>query len=188
MADFRIWGKVEQFGPEAFFVVVSAVPDPPVAGAGRFMVDTGVVDLSDQATRDGSKRLVQESWPMRVMHALVRSRLIPLLRFVREVEGFAMASRKKWKSGDIVYLASPNPNVYVDSASPRLKVDWYTGPSEVRCSWLGLKGEETRSFHEDSLEASSPGNTSSSGASSAREPGRRLRALTAAAARFLRQR
>jgi len=51
MADFRIWGKVEQFGPEAFFVIVSAVPDPPVAGTGRFMVDTRVVDLSDQATR-----------------------------------------------------------------------------------------------------------------------------------------
>ena len=96
-----------------------------------------------------------------------------------------MASTRKWKSGDIVYLTSPNPNLYVDAASPRMKVDWYISPTEVKCTWLGMKGQEIGFFHEDALEACP---TLRAGMRSAPTPGNPVRAWVAAAIRFVAQR
>ena len=55
----------------------------------------------------------------------------------------------KWKSGDIVRLKSGGPTMTVDRY-----VQGFGGTptSDVIAKWFSSKGQETGSFHEDSLE------------------------------------
>ena len=67
MADFRIWGRIEPFGPDTYFVIVSAIPDPPVAGTGRFRVDSRIL-----ATAAAAETALDEM--MRSMSDLIMAR------------------------------------------------------------------------------------------------------------------
>jgi hypothetical protein len=50
MTDFRIWGRIEHIGPQQFFVIVSAVPDPPHAALAGVNVDSQTVASRAEAT------------------------------------------------------------------------------------------------------------------------------------------
>jgi hypothetical protein len=49
MADFRIWGKVEQIPPAEFFVIASAVPKDGGDGAAVLTTTASTEDLADSA-------------------------------------------------------------------------------------------------------------------------------------------
>lgn len=67
MREFRIWGRTEHVGPQQFFVVVSAVPDPPVAPSPGVEVDRIMVASRSEANQARDDM-------MRRMGGLVRAR------------------------------------------------------------------------------------------------------------------
>jgi hypothetical protein len=66
LRDFCIWGRIDQVGPSQFFIVVSAVHDPPIE------YDRTVVLTGEAKSRDDAEAARNEL--MRELGAKVRAR------------------------------------------------------------------------------------------------------------------